>query len=110
MQDYEEIERFLLAEGFDELGAARCTMKKYLSLRERRNEELEVRWKIARWQGWITLQAAPYLSNKPKKPEDLFRLPSEAGRFVEKVEITNEIIEALKSIGAIKEGQNECNR
>ena len=100
--DYSEIERFLIGHcGMDEKGAALCSMRRYRLLREGFEARGEEIWKVARWMEWMNIGLTPNLKNRPKRPEDLFKLPSDREIWVDKIEITEDIMTALKSIGVI---------
>lgn len=67
-------------------------------LREEEDRRIEEVWKVARWSAFMNIMLSPYLKNKPQRPEDLFKLPSDRDRFVEKVEITEDIMTAFKNM------------
>ena len=49
----------------------------------------------------MDLNGNPNLKTRPKRPEDLFELPGDKKHWVDKVEITEDVVTALKKIGII---------
>ena len=84
-----------------EIEAANCTMKRYIALRKKAEEQRIELWRLARWKAWMDLNGNPNLKTRPNRPEDLFELPGDKKRWVEKVEITEDVVTALKKIGLI---------
>lgn len=74
------------------------TMKEFDAMVEEEREKDERFWKGVRYIAFMQLTTAPYLKNKPKSPQHLFRLPSEI-KMAPKIEVTQEIENGLKSIG-----------
>ena len=100
--DYSEIEKFLVGVlGFSEKEAALCSMRRYRLLREGYEVRNEEAWRVARWRAWMDIGLTPNIKNRPRRPEDVLKLPSDREVWVEKVEITDDIVIALKSIGVI---------
>lgn len=84
-----------------EIEAAFCTMRRYICLRKAVEDERIENWRVVRWKAWLDLNGNPNIKTRPKRPENLFKLPGDTPRWVEKVEITDDIINALKGIGLI---------
>lgn len=101
MGDYDPIEAYLVGYGLTEREAVDCTMRRYRLLREAEERKIEEMWKVARWNKFMDMRLSPNLKNPPNRPEDLFKLPSDRERFVEKVEITEDIINGFKLIGLL---------
>lgn len=84
-----------------EIEASYCTMRRYLAMRKK-NEDAKIEsWRLIRWKAWMDLNGNPNLKTRPKRPEDLFELPGDKKRWVDKVEITEDVVTALKKIGII---------
>lgn len=102
--DYDEIEAFLVGHcGMNEKETALCSMRRYRLLRRGYNERIEEEWRVARWRAWMDIGLSPNIKNRPKRPEDILKLPSDRDRWVDKVEITDDILQGLKNIGLIAE-------
>lgn len=84
-----------------EIEASYCTMKRYMAIRKKHEESKIELWRIARWRAWMDLNGNPNLKTRPKRPEDLFELPGDRKTWVEKVEITEDIVTALRNIGIV---------
>lgn len=102
--DYEEIEKFLIGQGLSEREAAMVTMKEYIIRREEYNNRNYQEWDRVRWLAFMNIQLSPDLkkSDKPKRPTDLFKLPTDKEEVRESVKVTNEDIENLEKIGFFK--------
>lgn len=102
--DYEEIEKFLMGQGLSERDAAMVTMKEYRAMRDEYNNKNYQKWDMVRWLAFMNIQLSPDIKshNKPKRPKDLFKLPTDAKEETVKVSVTEQDIDSLERIGFFK--------
>jgi hypothetical protein len=98
--DYNPIEEFLLGIGKTELEARLTTFRQYYCLQKRHNEDLLERWRVARWEILNHISLSPNIptSKKPKRVEDILRLPTDKKVRAEKIEVTEEVKDVLKDV------------
>lgn len=78
-------------------------MKEYLCLLEAEKAKELKEWERVRWLGFMMISISPDIKQayKPKRPSDLFKLPTDEVKS-EKVIVTENDIETLKRIGLFK--------
>lgn len=84
------------------------TMRQYLSRVAYEQKKRYQMWEIARWEKYIDINLSPNIKpeHKPKRPEDVLRLPTDTPKVVNKVEITQSDIDILKNIGLFNKESN----
>ena len=101
VEDWGFIEGFLLGQGLTEREAREVTYKQLNSRLEAVQRQQSHDWEVMRWAVFNLYLLSPDLKrgDKPKKPQDLFKLHNEREHKVEKVIISDEELKALKEIG-----------
>ena len=104
MEDWGVIETFLIGEGYSQRQAFEVSYRELECKLEAAERKREHSWEVARWVVFNLFVLSPDLKrgDKPKKPQDLFKLQSEIKgktKRPNKVEITDEDLKALKEIG-----------
>lgn len=106
MGEYEEIEDYLIGKGYSERDARFVTFKEYIAKRKYDNESNTRLWEIARWEIYNHILLSPDIKqgHKPRRPQDLLRLPSDEQikKIVKPVKVGDLEITALKNIGFIQ--------
>lgn len=104
MEDWGVIETFLIGEGCSQRQAADVSYRELECKLEAAQRRGDREWEIARWVVFNLFVLSPDLKrgDKPKKPQDLFKLQSEIkekNKKPNRVEVTEEDLQALKEIG-----------
>lgn len=91
-----------MGQGLSEKEARLVTTKEYYLRVKAYIKGVNEKWEQTRYLAFtITRMAGRTCTHAPKRPEDLFKLPSDK-RNREVIEITENEIEALKNIGLLK--------
>ena len=102
--DYAPIEEFLIGQGLSEREARLITIREYILMVNFYHKRLNEQWEQTRYTAWTIVRMAGRMAQQPpKRPQDLFKLPTDKKAKRTVIEITDNEIEALKNIGLIKE-------
>lgn len=79
------------------------TTKEYLARVKAYGKKMNEEWEQVRYMAWTVVRMSGRVANNPpKRPQELFSLPTDKVIKREIVEITENEIQALKNIGLIK--------
>lgn len=79
------------------------TTKEYVSRVKAYGKVVNEKWEAVRYIAWTVVRMSGKVMNTPpRRPQDLFKLPSDENIVHEPIEITENEIEALKNIGLLK--------
>lgn len=97
-----------MSQGYSQRQCFEISVKEYQCLLDGFAKKEYREWERVRWMAFMNIQLSPDIKayNKPKRPQDLFKLPTDEVKKSEPVIVTDEDIEILKQIGFFNYGNN----